>query len=48
MALKIIGIWLILDGAGSILNKRQRHSTGLGMGRIARIIIGVFLFLEGG
>jgi len=43
--LKYIGAWLIFDGAASILNKRQEHKFLYDLGRIIRVIIGVYLFL---
>jgi len=43
--LKYIGLWLILDGAASILNKRQEHKIFYDAVRIVRVIIGVYLFL---
>jgi len=43
--LKYIGLWLILDGGVSLLNKRQEHKFLYDLGRIVRIIIGVYLFL---
>jgi len=43
--LKYIGLWLILDGGASILNKRQEHKFLYDLVRIIRVIIGVYLFL---
>jgi len=45
MYLKWIGLWLILDGGASILNKRQEHKFLYDLVRIIRVIIGVYLFL---
>jgi len=43
--LKYIGAWLIIEGAGSILDKEREHKIGWDIIRIIRIIIGVYLFL---
>jgi len=45
MYLKYIGLWLVLDGGASILNKRQEHKFLYDLVRIVRVIIGVYLFL---
>jgi len=43
--LKIIGIWLIVDGLGSLVYVECGHSLELDIGRIVRMGIGIILVL---
>jgi len=43
--IKYLGLILMLDGIGSLLNKKQVHKIGYDLVRIARILIGFYLFL---
>jgi len=43
MLYKIIGIWLVIDGGGSLLCKKLPHDFLFDAGRIVRVVIGVVL-----
>ena len=45
--IKYLGLILMADAMGSLLNKRQVHKVGYDLIRVARLLIGFYLFLFG-